>query len=281
MFDNVCKFLVETFTADFATWLLGAPIPLTQLSPAELLLEPIRADALMLFEAAAIVLHLEFQTRPDPEIPFRMADYRLRTHRRYPTKPMRQVVLYLKPTRSALVQQTVFTISGLRHEFEVVRLWECSPEALLAFPGLLPLAILCRSADKPESLRAIAQRIEAIPELATKRNVAAATSILAGLVLEKAVIQQILREELMQDSVIYQDILAQGVQKGRQEGRQEGEASLILRLLERRCGPIAESVVAQVRSLPVDQLEALGEALLDFTAPSDLLTWLQQQAPTP
>ncbi|MEH2117448.1 hypothetical protein [Nostoc sp.] len=26
MFDNVCKFLAESFSADFATWLLGEPI---------------------------------------------------------------------------------------------------------------------------------------------------------------------------------------------------------------------------------------------------------------
>ena len=47
MFDTVCKFLVETFSADFAAWLLGALITLTELSPAELSLEPIRADALI------------------------------------------------------------------------------------------------------------------------------------------------------------------------------------------------------------------------------------------
>jgi predicted transposase YdaD len=47
MFDNVCKFLAETFSTDFATWLLGEPIALTQLSPNELSLEPIRADALL------------------------------------------------------------------------------------------------------------------------------------------------------------------------------------------------------------------------------------------
>jgi predicted transposase YdaD len=45
MFDNVCRFLAESFSADFATWLLGESIALTQLSPSELSLEPIRADA--------------------------------------------------------------------------------------------------------------------------------------------------------------------------------------------------------------------------------------------
>ncbi|MEH2106449.1 MAG: hypothetical protein V7K43_09345 [Nostoc sp.] len=36
MFDNVCKFLAETFSSDFATWLLGESITLAELSPSEL-----------------------------------------------------------------------------------------------------------------------------------------------------------------------------------------------------------------------------------------------------
>lgn len=50
MFDNVCKFLAETFSTDFASWLLGESITLTELSPSELSLEPIRADALILLK---------------------------------------------------------------------------------------------------------------------------------------------------------------------------------------------------------------------------------------
>ncbi len=84
MFDTVCKFLIKTFPADFATWLLGEPVALTALSPSELSLEPIRADALILLQADNIILHVEFQTRPDPAMPFRMLDYRVRVHRRFP-----------------------------------------------------------------------------------------------------------------------------------------------------------------------------------------------------
>jgi predicted transposase YdaD len=46
MFDNVSKFLVENFSEDYATWLLGHPVTFTKLSPTELSLEPIRADSL-------------------------------------------------------------------------------------------------------------------------------------------------------------------------------------------------------------------------------------------
>nr|WP_265579868.1 hypothetical protein [Romeria gracilis] len=41
MFDTVCKFLAETFSADFASWLLGESVTLSKLSPSELSLEPI------------------------------------------------------------------------------------------------------------------------------------------------------------------------------------------------------------------------------------------------
>ncbi|PLZ86261.1 hypothetical protein CEN44_20365 [Fischerella muscicola CCMEE 5323] len=104
MFDNLCKFLAETFSSDFASWLLGEPVTLTELSPSELSLEPIRADALILLQSDQVVLHLEFQAQPKTEIPFRMADYRLRVYRRFPNKRMNQVVIYLQKTTSDLVQ---------------------------------------------------------------------------------------------------------------------------------------------------------------------------------
>jgi predicted DNA-binding ribbon-helix-helix protein len=65
-----------------------------------------------------------------------------------------------------------------------------------------------------------------------------------------------------------------GFEKGAQEGRQEGELTLVLRLLSRRIGLISTENEAQVRALSLTQLEALGEALLDFSQPSDLRDWL-------
>ncbi len=63
-------------------------------------------------------------------------------------------------------------------------------------------------------------------------------------------------------------------QRGEQRGEQIGEARLILRLLTRRLGPVTPEAEAQVRALSLPQLEALGEALLDFSGPADLVGWL-------
>ncbi|MCA2726934.1 MAG: flagellar assembly protein H, partial [Microcystis sp. M048S1] len=53
-------------------------------------------------------------------------------------------------------------------------------------------------------------------------NLAAATSILAGLVLNRETIKNILRSDIMRESVIYQDILEEGREEGREEGEEKG-----------------------------------------------------------
>ena len=60
------------------------------------------------------------------------------------------------------------------------------------------------------------------------------------------------------------------------EGRLEGEAVVALRLLNRRCGPLSEATTSRIQALPLAQLEALTEALLDFSGPADLAAWLVQ-----
>lgn len=278
MYDNVCKFLAENYSRDFAQWLLGEPLSFTQLSPSELSLEPIRADALILLESGQIILHLEFQTDPDPKMSFRMLDYRTRVYRRFPKKTMRQVVIYLKETSSPLVQENAFIIPNTRHEYEVLRLWEIPAEEMLGLSGLLPLANLGKTPNRPEILRQVAAKIDNIEGRTEKSNLAAATAILAGLVLSKEIIGSLLREEIMRESVIYQDIResgkAQGREEGREEGRREEAVSLILRLLNRRLGEISSTLSQQIRELSLEQLETLGEALLDFTSLTDLTTWL-------
>jgi predicted transposase/invertase (TIGR01784 family) len=142
MYDDTCRFLAEHFSADFASWLLEEPVTLTELKPSELSLDPIRADAMILLQSEESILHIEFQTLPKENIPFRMLDYRVRGHRRYKEKTMRQVVIYLKQTTSELAYQTSYVLKRTRHEFDVIRLWEQPASLFLQYPGLLPFAAL-------------------------------------------------------------------------------------------------------------------------------------------
>lgn len=264
MFDNVCRFLAESFSADFATWLLGESITLTQLSPSELSLEPIRADALILLQSDEIVLHLEFQTEAKAEIPFRMADYRLRVYRRFPRKRMRQVVIYLQPTTSELVHQTAFVLESTRHQFGIIRLWEQPSDIFLNTPGLLPFATLSQTKDKTRTLQQVAEAIEQINDQRTQSNIAASTAVLAGLVLNKELIKRLLRSDAMRESVIYQDI------------QQEKALSIVIRQLRRKVGTVPPAQLLKIQALDSTQLDDLAEALLDFSGLTDLEAWLAQ-----
>ena len=65
----------------------------------------------------------------------------------------------------------------------------------------------------------------------------------------------------MRESVIYQEILLEGEQRGEQR-----ERSLILRQLTRRVGELPQEVLERIETLSLEQLESLKEALLDFQA---------------
>ncbi|MCA1994782.1 MAG: DUF4351 domain-containing protein, partial [Coleofasciculus sp. S288] len=105
--------------------------------------------------------------------------------------------------------------------------------------------------------------------------IASCAEIFAGLRFEKDLIRQLFREEIMQGSVIYQDILQQGKRLGLREGQREGEIKLILRLLTRRLGELNPTLIEQIQALPTFALEELGEALLDFSQVTDLVAWLE------
>ncbi len=122
-------------------------------------------------------------------------------------------------------------------------------------------------------LEQVAAQVDMIEERDEQQNISACVQILAGLRFEKDLITQLFREEIMQESVIYQDILLKGEQRGEQRGLQKGEVAVILRQLTRRLGNI-QPQIQQIRALSITQLEELAEALLDFSSQNDLVNYL-------
>lgn len=218
-YDNVCKFLAEQYPAAFVRWLLVMEGENIQLLKTELSQEPIRADALTFLKTANRILHLEFQTLPasKPPLPFRMLDYYVRLKREYDLE-VEQVVLFLKQTTSAIAFTDQYQDRQTRHGYRVVRLWEHEPEPLLSSPALLPFAVLARTDAPATLLRDVAERVANIEDSQERSNLTGCAEVLAGLRFEKDLIRQLFREGVMQESVIYQDILQQGVQQGLQQG---------------------------------------------------------------
>jgi predicted transposase/invertase (TIGR01784 family) len=59
-----------------------------------------------------------------------------------------------------------------------------------------------------------------------------------------------------------------------QDAKADGEKILVLKQLDRKLGNITPEIRSRVNSLNIEQLESLGEALLDFVQMSDLIGWL-------
>ncbi|MTJ37288.1 DUF4351 domain-containing protein [Dolichospermum sp. UHCC 0260] len=74
----------------------------------------------------------------------------------------------------------------------------------------------------------------------------------------------------MRESVIYQDIF----QKGEKQGDKRGEQRTIIRLLNRRFGELDSSLVDKIKTLNIEKLDNLADALLDFSNINDLVDWL-------
>jgi predicted transposase YdaD len=225
---------------------------------------------------------------PTPDIPFRLADYALRIYRKFPAKRLVQVVIYLRPTDSPEVYKTTFSGNNIQHQFQVIRLWQQPTELFFERVGLLPYAALTQTPDPEAVLRQVAAQIERIEDRRQRANLSAAASVLGALSLDATVVRRILRRDLMRESAIYQELQAEARaearaevrqeirQEGQQEGRQEEGRSLVLRQLNRRVGAVSEAARSRIEALSLEQIEALAEALLDFSVVEDLMNWLEE-----
>jgi predicted transposase YdaD len=207
------------------------------------------------------VVLLEVQMHPDPGFHHRLAAQTYRFLQQQPQIEHWAVLVITPHSRLNLGPS-----QPLRLFLEQQVVW-LNLEALSRRPDLDPLLNLLTLPVRPESeLPACSQQILASrPDLDT---------VVLPMLVQRfpelteeqiMVIAGIPREEIRHTRAV-QDWLA--------EGRQEGEAAITLRLLNRRCGPLTDATTAQIQALPLEQLEALADALLDFQGPADLAAWL-------
>lgn len=285
--DNLCKRLAEQFPAEFARWAFGVTGSI-KVDKTELSREPIRADAAIFSHDELETLHAEFQTttKSDIPLPLRMLDYYVGYKRKNPAQRVRQVLIVLTPTSEEIPYQ--YVDEHTQHRYDVIKMWEVEPRELLKYEGLLPLATLCRTESGEKLLTQVAARAKRIKSRARQRDLLNASRVFAGLRYDKTLVNRILREsDMLEQSVIYQDILERGIQKGEVRGLQQGkleglqhEQNLLLRMLERRLGKVPRTAQKHIEQLDFDQLGELGIALLDFTTGKELTAWLKQHAAT-
>jgi predicted transposase YdaD len=268
-FDNVCKLLAEKYPADFVRWLTADDARNIKVLKTELSIEPIRADSVIFIQTSSQILHIEFQTLTlsKPGIPFRMLDYSVRLKRQYKCS-VAQVVIFLQETDDEIARMQEYVDETTTHHYRSLRMWEQDAGLFLGNLALLPLAPLCQTDSPRDLLSQVALEVAKIEERQNRQDTAGYTEILAGLRFEKSLIRQLLSEDIMQESVIYQDIL--------QKGEQKEAFRFLNRQLNRKFGEIDSSIINRIQVLSTEELEVLGEEFLGFSDVSALLGWLDR-----
>ena len=125
------------------------------------------------------ILHLEWRSDFDPQMPWRMLWYRVLIHRRHPDHPVHQAVVQIggeRPIAGSL------TLEGLSYQYKVLDSRDLDPAPLLASPSLADniLAILFGRYELGSSIRAILHRLATV-EMSLRRDALSRMLIFAGL----------------------------------------------------------------------------------------------------
>ena len=146
--------------------------------------------------------------------------------------------------------------------------------------GLIEL-IVSQEVQAPELVKTLLDRTKT--EVENDREKQGIIELLETVLLSK--FSQLSRQEIeamflvsdIKQTRVYQEAKQEGREEGREEGRQNGEMILLIRQLSKRFGKLKDIYIENINSLNIEQLEQLGEALLDFTDINDLETWLKSE----
>ncbi|MEG4394733.1 Rpn family recombination-promoting nuclease/putative transposase [Microcoleus sp. BROC3] len=120
--------------------------------------------------------------------------------------------------------------------------------------------------ENTSTLETVPETLRAVPEIQKAFSIASEENF------TQEELNELQKQELwIQDQQIAIDVAREQVTKAAQ-------LSLILRQLVKRLGTIQPETENCIRELGVEELEALGDAVLDFNHQSDLTAWLQANA---
>jgi Domain of unknown function (DUF4351) len=251
-------------------------------------------------EDAAILFHLEAQASPESQFPQRIFFYFARLHQKYRQRIYPIVIFsFDKPYRA---EPNTYTVEFpnrkvLEFSFEAIQLNRLNWQDFLNQPNPVAAALMSKMRIAPKDRPRV--KVECLRLLATLQLDPARTKLISGFVdtylrlnaTENQVFQAEIdrieptqREGVMQivtswmQEGIEQGIergIEQGIERGIERGIEQGERSLVLRQLTKQVGELPAEVRDRIDQLAIAQVEALGEALLEFTTLADLEGWLR------
>jgi predicted transposase YdaD len=243
LWDGVMKRLVGGYAKHFSRWLAGEAVFVRALD-IELKNQHLFADALLevLLHGMPALLHIEFQTYDDPEMEMRLLEYNVLASRQYRHLPVYSYVIYLRKAGRIVESPFVRTFPNgeeiHRFFYRIIKLWEIPAEAVLktGWIGILPLVTLTDGGKQPEVVREMIDRLVSAQEydLLAISEVVGGLAFTTGPELEWFKRRFSMFQDILRESPIYQEIMEQGLEKGREEGRIREQREMLIRLVQLR-----------------------------------------------
>ncbi len=140
-----------------------APAPIKELLPTNFPSTELRVDFLARLEDESI-LHIEFQSFNDPNMPFRMLRYYLAIWERYPNSPIKQLLVYVGNRK--LRMKSRLRLRNLSFSYEVLDIRQIDCKVLLESPDPMDrlLACLCKVEDEAYLIEKLIKTMEGMNE---------------------------------------------------------------------------------------------------------------------
>ncbi len=288
----------ELFELEPAAWLefLGIAVPdpnLVQVIDSNVSTITAETDKVLRIDGPEpLIVHAEFLSARDLGYPAQCLWYNTLLERRHKL-PVWSVLVLIRPAADGPELTGTFERvcpgrgRNLWFGYDVVRVWREPPEKLLT--GGLPLLPLAPVSDVdaaslPAVLTSVAERLKREAPEELKKILWASTLLLMCARYPREQVEEMMEEVTtmvlgirgIEDSWLYQDILAEGMAKGRAEGEAKGEtrglAEGLLRIGRRTLGPPGEQVTATLlASTNREQLDRLYDRIAEAATWDDLL----------
>ena len=233
-------------------------------------------------EEAFFLIHVENQSATDEDIARRMFQYFARLHQQYklPVYPI-LICSFDAPTRPEPNHYRVSfpDMNVLQFNYRVIQLNRLPWRRFVKQPNPAATALMTRmkmtASERPKV------KLECLRLLATLKLDPARTQVIGAFLdtylkltaEEFRRYEQAFNELAPEERTSAMEIMSSWGLEGLEKGLQQGKESLILRLLNRRLGAIPAGTPEKLDNLSADDLDNLGEALLDFETYADFDKW--------
>ncbi len=265
-----------------------APAPIKELLPTNFPSTELRVDFLARLEDDSI-LHIEFQSFNDPNMPFRMLRYYLAIWERYPSSPIKQLLVYVGNRK--LRMKSRLRIRNLTFSYEILDIRQIDCKVLLESPDPMDrlLACLCKVEDEVYLIEKLIKTMEGMNEEERKDYLLKALTLtelrpnlrikLTEEVRHMPIVVRPedirLPKEKLKKDILYRLGLGEGKQIGLEEGLLKSAQDMLIAVVEAKLGYVPDGLEERVKE--IKDREFLSALIKRLVKCEDVLKVLREE----